>query len=96
MHMTTLQTLESQLSENLTLLSDKLDLLIRQKEPETLKALADLIAAWNILALLVAAEAKAKKARLPFILEPGESIVDSLYEYATQQFPRAIAGKVQP
>ena len=46
----TVRIAESALGENLVWLADALDLKIRQKDPETLKRLAVLNAAWTLLA----------------------------------------------
>lgn len=89
--MTVLEELETKLGNNLVLLGDKVDLLLRQRDAETTKALQDITDAWEVLALLVAAERRAKQAQLPFSTVNGNSVVDSLLHYATEHYPNAAA-----
>lgn len=92
--MSVLEQLEMQLGCNLQLLSDKLDLLRRQKDPETIQALQDITHAWETIAVLLATEKLAKKQNLSFAaVQDGNSITDTLFRYATELFPRAAACK---
>ena len=75
---TTLQQIEELLGTNLVKLGDKLDLLQRQRDKETIKMLQDITLAWQEIAFLVAAEAYAKKQGLDFVQPNGDSVVDSL------------------
>lgn len=87
-----LQQLEAQLGEHIQILHDKLDLQIRQGDSETIAALQSLTQAWETLAVLLAAEQRAKKLALNFAeVKHGDSVVDSLFEYACEAFPRAAA-----
>lgn len=86
-----LQQLEAQLGEHLHLLSDKLDLQIRQSDKEVIAALQSITQAWETIAVLLAAEERAKKLQLPFAVQDGNSPVDSLFEYACESFPKAMA-----
>lgn len=89
--MTILGELEEKLGGNLVLLRDKLDLLQRQGDADTIKALRDLDEAWEVLALLAATEKKAKRLNLTFnAVHDGHSVVDALFRYASEMFPNAV------
>lgn len=90
--MSILEELEEKLGRNLVLLGDKVDLLVRQRDPETEQALQDITDAWEVLVLLVAMERSAKKRKLRFETpQDGDSVVDSLFHSATECFPNAVA-----
>lgn len=92
--MSILQELDFQLGNNIQLLRDKLDLLCRQKDPETLRALEDITHAWETVAVLMAVEDRAHQHQLRFTpTQDGDSVVDSLFESAMQWYPHAPACK---
>jgi len=89
--MSILGELEEKLGGNLVLLCDKLDLLQRQGDAGTIKALRDLDEAWELLALLAATEKKAKRLNIMFnAVHDGNSVVDALFHYACEMFPNAV------
>lgn len=92
--MTILQELEAQLGNNIHVLRDALDLHIRQGDTVVAQALQEIGSAWEIIAVLCAAEAYAKKKQLTFsAVHDGNSVTDSLFHYASEWFPHATAVK---
>ena len=87
---TILSELESQLGDNINLLRDALDLRVRQGDTTIINALSDISKAWDTIAVLKATEQLAKKRKLYFnAVQDGNSVVDSLFHYASEMFPNA-------
>ena len=88
--MTTLEQLEAKLGTTLHFLRDTLDLQIRQGDKNVIAALQDITEVWEDLSLLMNAE---RMAAIQKLESNGNSVVDSLMDYAIESFPRSACAK---
>jgi hypothetical protein len=87
-----LAELEEKIGGSLNPLRDRLDLLQRQGDTQTLACLHALAEAWEILTVLRATELRAQREKATCASIPdGGSVVDALFEQARVYFPRAVA-----
>jgi hypothetical protein len=90
--MTILEELEEQVGSALVPLRDKLDVLMRQQDPDVLRLMEQLTQAYDVIAVLRDMELRAQRDALLFQAVPeGGSVVDALWESAAHMFPRALA-----
>ena len=92
--MTQLERMEAKLGENIRVITDKLDLAIRQGNITTIRALNDITEVWQDIALLMNAERQGAIRKLTFnTVHDGHSVVDTLMHYAIEMFPRSATAK---